>query len=295
MILHSTPIAQACSGFGKDALDQFLGDAGDAFAFFGRNALHRIEALAEKRFALVAKTIAEIVDDRSSLESGAPGFELHNVFGNDSLSTRYFRLARALVLLYDFAKVIDVVEKKVVEIGRLRCYVAGHAQIDHKHGPSVSRAERTHQLLACQNRTEISDRSHDDIRRRKCAFERLPRNRLASHSNRKISRAFERAIHDAQAANAAIAQMLNHLFSNFSRTENQGRAAFQVAEHALGQLHSRERNGHGPCANLGLRTDTLAYFERALKCTIENRPGCAMFERAPVRRPNLAQNLRFAE
>ena len=133
-------------------LDQLLGNGGEALALRGRCILHFGEALAQQNLALLVKAAAQIVDNRRRLHTRAPAFEFLDVLGDDRFGARNFGLARALILLDDFAEIVDVVEIKIVEARRVRRDVARNAQIDDENRPPAARGESAFEHLARQHR-----------------------------------------------------------------------------------------------------------------------------------------------
>ena len=103
------------------------------------------------------------------------------------------------------------------------------------------------------------------------------------------------AVDYLQAADVAIAQMLDDLLGDGARSDDERSVSLEIAIHALGEFHSGERNGHGPRADFGLRAHALAYFERSLKGAVENWASESAVERLAVGDLELAENFGFAE
>ena len=92
-----------------------------------------------------------------------------------------------------------------------------------------------------------------------------------------------------------LLKMLDDLFGDRARADDQRRVPFQIAENALGKLHASQRDRHGTRADFGLGAHALADFEGALKGAIQHRTGEPVFERLTVSGAQLAQDFRLAQ
>ena len=126
-------------------------------------------------------------------------------------------------------------------------------------------------------------------------FERRPLDRFAAHLSGQLCRVVERTVHHAQSADAAIAQILDHLLGYRASAQDQRRMPFQIAEDSLRQLHARERDGHRPRAHFRLRPHALADLDRALKHAIQHRPRGAVIESLGISGAQLPENFSFAQ
>ena len=114
------------------------------------------------------------------------------------------------------------------------------------------------------------------------SFQRCPGYRFAAHSLGEFRGVVVRTIRHSQAADAAIAQMLDYLLGHRARADDQRAVTLQISEDPLGELHARQSHRHRPRAHFGFRTHALAHFERALKRAVQHWSGGAVVERLSV-------------
>ena len=104
----------------------------------------------------------------------------------------------------------------------------------------------------------------------------------------------KRTIDHAQVSNPAIAHVLNDLLGHRARAQNQRGMSFEVAEDALRQLHTGERDGHRPRAHFRFAAHALADFQRSLEHAIEHRSRGAVIESLIVSGAQLPEDFGLA-
>ncbi len=146
-----------------------------------------------------------------------------------------------------------------------------------------------------KNRACAAHRRDHNVRHSEHAFERRPLDRFAAHLSGQFFRVVERTVHHAQSADAAIAQVFDHLLGHCTRAQNQRRMSFQVSENSLREFHARESHGHRPRAHFRLRAHALAHFDRALKHAIQHRACRTVIESLGISGAQLPEDFSFAE
>ena len=230
-------------------------------AILGGKMRHLGELFAQEHLALLVKAVRAVVDDRAGLERCAPGFEFRDVLADDRFGARNFRLARPLVLLDDLAEIVDVVEIDVVKTrgAPARCCAA---RPDRPRTRAFRRGAMARSSISRESTGSGCHRRNNNVRQSQRGSSdsqstASPPTRRASSCARSQERLTTRS------CDAAVAQMLDHLFGDGARAQDQRRVALQAAENSLGKLHSRKSHRHRPRANFGFRAHALAHFERA--------------------------------
>src|ERR1700675_2210021 len=159
---------------------------------------------------------------------------------HDGFGPRNLRLARFLVLLDDFAEIVNVVEVEVVETVCAGIHVARHAEIDQEYRAAATRLDGALKQVAREHGPRRAHGGDENVRKPEHGLELLPRNRLAAHAPREFGRALIRTVHNAQASDTPIAEMINNLFGNAAGANDQRRTAFEIAEDPLGEFRAAE-------------------------------------------------------
>ena len=191
-------------------------------------------------------------------------------------------------------KVVDIIEKRIVNFVYHRIDVARHSDIDEEHRVVLSPVND----LFCQR---LSDdevwrpcRADHDIGTVHVVGEVFKRDRSALEYLRQFDGALERTIRNQHGRNARPLQVLRRKLAHFAGADDHDALSGKIAENLSGQLDGGVADGNCRLRNSRFATIFLCHGKRAIHERAQvhaNGPGIGC---DPVSIFNLAENLWLA-
>ena len=210
--------------------------------------------------------------DGQGLEPLAKAFHLQ---ADDVLGPGRFLATLGQIFLHDLLQVVDVVEVDVVQTVDVRVDVAGHGDIDKKHGLVPSGLEHGAHVPGFYDHMGGAGGADDDVHLVQAREEFLEGHGPPLEASGQFLGPGVGAVGHQNLRHAGIEQMDGGQLGHLAGPDQHGLLAGHLAENALGQFHGRVADGHGAGPDAGGRPHFLGHGKGLVAQPVGDDPGGA--------------------
>ena len=220
----------------------------------------------------------------------APGF-----FVDDALRVVGRLLAGRAPGLGHLPQVVDIETEDAVEPVHGRVDVAGHGQVDEDQRAKPSPACDLGQLNVLDEEASGRGAGHHDVDTLQVAGHLIQWDGRGTEVSRNLGATREGTVGDGQFGQAVVQQRPGYHPAVLSRSDEQGRPAFQAAQHLAREFDAGPPDAHRLAGDPGLATHALCHQQSPVHHAVQHRPCRVALLGDAVGLTHLADDLRLAQ